>query len=402
VRCLSFICKVKVLILHQHFNTPQKGGPLRSYYLARALADVGIQATVITSHGLATEKIEIVDGITVHYLPNPYDNRFGFYKRGLSFVKYIFQSVRAARRYRDADICYAISTPLTIGLAARWIQLRYGIPYIFEVGDLWPDAPVQLGVIKSPLFKSALYRLEKTIYHRAKALVALSPSIADAISRRAPGKTIHTIPNMADTAFFRKEEEKSRALEEKYSVSDKLVVSYIGALGVANGLDYFLECVRASEKASLPVHFILCGDGARFDYLKEAAKRLGLHSLTFTGFQDRAGVREIMNITDALFISYKPVPVLETGSPNKYFDGLAAGKLIVVNFGGWIKTEIENRRCGIFLDPKHPTVFTERIMPFLKDKALLEQYQDAARALAEEQYARTILSAKFAAIFSTI
>src|SRR5688572_15664737 len=148
-----FICSVKVLILHQHFNTPQQGGALRSYYLAQALVEAGIQTVVITGHSKSVEEIKTIDGVTVHYVPNPYENRFGFYKRGVSFVRYILQSVRAARHYRDADICYAISTPLTIGLAAKWIQRRYGIPYIFEVGDLWPDAPIQLGAIKSPLFK---------------------------------------------------------------------------------------------------------------------------------------------------------------------------------------------------------------------------------------------------------
>ena len=56
-----------------------------------------------------------------------------------------------------------------------------------------------------------------------------------------------------------------------------------------------------------------------------------------------------MNVTDATFICYKPVPILETGSPNKYFDGLARGKLILVNFGGWIKEEIEAKRCGVTL-----------------------------------------------------
>jgi hypothetical protein len=58
-----------------------------------------------------------------------------------------------------------------------------------------------------------------------------------------------------------------------------------------------------------------------------------------------------MNITDASFIFYKPVPVLETGSPNKFFDGLAAGKLIIINFGGWIKTEIEENKCGVYVNP---------------------------------------------------
>jgi glycosyltransferase involved in cell wall biosynthesis len=393
-----FICSVKVLILHQHFNTPQKGGALRSYYLAQALVHAGIETVVITGHGRSDEEITLVDGITVHYVPNQYENRFGFYKRGISFIRYILQSVRAARHYRDADICYAISTPLTIGLAAQWIQRRYGIPYIFEVGDLWPDAPIQLGAIKSPLFKKALYGLERDIYRQAKSVVALSTPIAEAIQKRAPGKAIHIIPNMADTTFFNPEL-KNPVLESKFNVCGKLVVSYIGALGIANGLDQFLECVRASEKAGLPVHFILCGDGGRLDHLRETAKRLTLTTLSFVDFQDRVGVREVLNVTDAVFISYKPVPVLETGSPNKYFDGLAAGKLVIVNFGGWIKSEIEQRQCGFYVNHQRPGTFVDNLRPYLENHEILKQAQNSARALAEERYARALLSKRFAEIF---
>jgi glycosyltransferase involved in cell wall biosynthesis len=389
---------VKVLILHQHFNTPQEGGALRSYYLTQALVAAGIQTVVITGQSKSNEEVKTIDGVTVHYVPNRYENRFSFYKRSVSFVRYILQSVRAARHYRDADICYAISTPLTTGLAAKWIQHRYGIPYIFEVGDLWPDAPIQLGVIKNALFKKALYRLEKDIYNQAKSVVALSMPIAAAIQKRAPGKPIHVIPNMSDTAFF-KPELKNPILEAKFNVCGKLVVSYIGALGIANGLDQFLECVRASEKAALPVHFIICGEGAKLEHLRETAKHLVLKTLTFVNFQDREGVREVLNVTDAVFISYKPTPILETGSPNKYFDGLAAGKLVIVNFQGWIKSEIEERQCGFYVDHRRPVTFVENIQPYLKNREFLNHAQKSARALAEERYSRTRLSKQFAEIF---
>jgi hypothetical protein len=78
-----------------------------------------------------------------------------------------------------------------------------------------------------------------------------------------------------------------------------------------------------------------------------------------------------MNITDAAFVCYKNVPILETGSPNKYFDGLAAGKLIVINFGGWIRKEIEEKQCGIYADPQQPTDFVKKIRPFICDQKLL-------------------------------
>ena len=389
---------MKVLLLHQHFNTPEKGGAIRSYYLATALAAKGIQVTVITAHNEKTYRKEIIENFEVHYLPVAYDNRFGFIARSNAFMKYVNGAVKLAGQFRDVDYCYAISVPLTVGLAAMWIKMRYKIRYIFEVGDLWPEAPIQLGFINNFVFAQALYALEKRIYKSAHAVVALSPAIKSAIEKKVPDKTVHLIPNMADCDFYNPEV-KDSTLENQFGVQGKMVVSYIGAIGVANGLDSFLECVNASRKAQLPVHFFMCGDGAELDRLKNHAQTLGLVNLTFLDFRNRDGVKELLNITDAAFISFKQVPILETGSPNKFFDGLAAGKLIIINFGGWIKQEIEQMQCGFYYSPQQPTEFVKKLSAYLYEGGLLERAQTASRKLGEEKYSREKLSEGFVDIF---
>lgn len=390
---------MKVVILHQYFNTPATGGALRSYYLAKALVDSGIKTVVITTHNHSTVQTKHIEGIEVHYLPIPYDNRFGFFKRVSSFLKFVWSIVREAEKFRDTDRCYAISTPLTIGLAALWIKMRYNIPYYFEVGDLWPEAPVQMGIIKNPLLKVFLYKLEKSTYKRATAVVALSEAIKTEIERKVPGKEIHVIPNMADTDFYKPELKRSE-LEEKFGVKGKFVVSYIGTMGLANGLEYLVDGAEATHKARLPIHFLLCGEGAILERLKQLATEKELENISFVPAQNREGVHEVMNVTDAVLVSYKPLPVLETGSPNKYFDGLAAGKLMIVNVGGWMKREVEEHQCGIAVDPLNPQDFAEKIAPFINNADQTKVCQAAARRLAETIYSRRILSGKFLKLFS--
>lgn len=386
-------------MVHQHFKTPQQGGAIRSYYLARALTDRGHRVVMITSFSEKKYKTESMEGIEIHYLPIAYDNRFKFYARGWAFIMFIAKATALASKFKDFDRCYAISVPLTVGFIARWFRFRFGIPYIFEVGDLWPDAPIQMGFIKNHFFQKALYALERSTYRQATSIVALSPTIQSSIESKVPGKKTHLIPNMADCEFFRPEQ-KNPVFENKFDVSGKFVIAYLGALGVANGLDYFLECAEAARKADLPAHFILCGDGAMREELKAGAKRLGLQNFSFMDFVNREGVREIMNVTDAVFVCYKNVPILETGSPNKFFDGLAAGKLIVINFDGWIKKEIEENQCGIFVDPLEPTDFVKKVAPFISDPALLQPFQTASRSLGERKYSRKLLSESFSRLFS--
>ncbi len=384
---------MKVLFLHQHFKTPHTGGAIRSYYLAKGLVDHGVETVVITTHNLPKYIIENVDGIEVHYLPVAYDNRFGFLKRSLAFMRFVWGAVPLAKKFQGIDLCYAISVPLTVGIAARRIAFRYKIPFVFEVGDLWPEAPVQMGVIKNRLLKNFLFDLEHKIYDSAEAVVALSPAI-EAEVRKKTRREVFLIPNMSDTDFF-KPEDKRPALVERFNVKDKFVVSYIGAIGYANGLHQFIACAKASAEAQLPVQFLLCGDGAFLDPLKNKATRLQLSNFTIIPFTNREGVREVLNVTDAAFISYRPVPVLETGSPNKYFDALAAGKLVMVNFGGWIHEEIETNQCGVFVDPRDPADFVQKVKAFVEDAFLLKKYQLASRALAERKYSRKLLTQKF-------
>jgi glycosyltransferase involved in cell wall biosynthesis len=370
------------------------------YYLAKALTERGLTVIVITGHNGANYFIERLEGIEIHYLPVQYENRFGFYKRGFSFVKYVRGAIKLSAKFKDVALVYAISAPLTVGIAAIRISKLYKIPFVFEVGDLWPEAPIQLGIVKNKILQESLYLLEKRIYKQSRTIIALSEPIKNEIQRKVPGKNVVVVPNMADTEFFYLQK-KDPEIEEKFQVAGKFVVSYIGAVGFANGLDYFLECARASQQASLPVRFLLCGEGAMLERLKSSAANLHLDNLNFIPFQNRQGVNEIMNVTDANFICYRAVPVLETGSPNKYFDGLAAGKLAIINFGGWIREEIEREKCGVYLDPNRPTEFPTKILRFLDDPQLLRTYQQSSRKLAEHKYSRKILGTRFYDIISS-
>jgi glycosyltransferase involved in cell wall biosynthesis len=392
---------VKVLILHQHFNTPEGGGPLRSYYLAKALLDHGIEVAVITGGSRAEYLHTNYEGIEIHYVPVAYENRYGFYKRGLSFIKYALDATRVAGSVKGVDLCYAISVPLTVGQAAIWIERKYGIPFYFEVGDIWPEAPVQMGFVQNPFLKHSLYWLERRLYKRARKIVALSQPIKEWILKRTVNKEVGVIPNMADVDYF-KPALKEASLISRFNAAGKFVISYIGAVGFANGLDYFLECARACGKAELPVRFLICGDGAMTENLKAAMDTLKLSNLEFVPFQDRQGVRDVLNVTDASFICYKPFPILETGSPNKYFDGLAAGKMVIVNFKGWIRDEIEKYNCGLALDPKFPQDIVQKLTPLLEDRQLVEKMGGNARRLGEDRYSRARLSAEFVSLFENV
>jgi glycosyltransferase involved in cell wall biosynthesis len=229
--------------------------------------------------------------------------------------------------------------------------------------------------------------------------VALSPGIQEGIKRIVPEQEIHLIPNMADLEFFRMEG-KQRALEIRYGVENKFVVTYFGTIGKANFLDAFLDAARYCQAQSDKFVFLVVGKGAELPRLQKLASAYALSNLRFLPHADKFTLRDMLNVTDAVYISFAKVPVLETGSPNKFFDALALGKICLVNFHGWIRQLVEKRRCGVYTNSEKPETFYANIQPFLSDPALKTTYQQNARKLAEEEFSRTRLSEKFVSLFT--
>jgi len=381
---------MKILYVHQYFKTPQEGGAIRSYYLARGLVDQGFEVEMVTSHNENVYQKTVIDGIIVHYLPVYYSNDLGFIKRIHSF--YAFQKKvkkLILEENLNFDLAYITSTPLTVGMVGLWLKRKLDKPYIFEVRDLWPTAPIQIGAIKGSLPKKILYNLEAKIYKNAENIIGLSPGMCEWIKQVVPEKEVHMIPNMADCDFFSKEL-KDPKLASFYNVNDAFVVTYLGSIGTTNHLEFLLNIAEKCLEKGLNIKFKIVGEGGKLHHIKLATYLKKLKNVAFYGHQNKEGVRQILNVTDATYVSFAAIPVLSTNSPNKMFDSLASGKLTIVNSNGWTKDLVEENQCGFYANPKNPDEFIEKIKPFLEDRAFLEGYKNNARLVAERYYSKKL------------
>lgn len=390
---------MKILYVHQYFKTPQEGGAIRSYYLGRGLVENGFEVEMITTHNEKDYRLVNVDGIKVHYLPIPYSNAMSMLKRMVSFLAFVRHSRKIIKRINGVDLAYVTSTPLTVGLIGRWMKKKLGIPYIFEVRDLWPIAPIEVGAIKGRLLKKWLFRQEKKIYQSAERIVALSPGMSDWIKKVVPEKKVYIIPNMADCQFFTKEI-KNPKLVEFYHANEPFVITYFGSIGTTNHLEFFLDIAEKSLEKGLDVNFKIVGDGGRLSDIKLSAYLRKLSNVDFIRHQNKGGVRDILNISDATYVCFADLPVLATNSPNKLFDSLASGKLTIVNTPGWTKDLVEKYKCGFYTDPNDPENFLAQIKPFLKDRALLDTYKNNARQIAERHYSKKLQVRKLVGVIN--
>lgn len=380
------------MYVHQYFKTPQEGGSIRSYYLAKGLVDAGHEVVMLTSHNEKRGIID-VDGIEVHYLPISYKNEYGFLRRILAFLRFVKAAKREMLSISNVELAYVMTTPLTTGFIALHIKKMLSIPYYFEVGDLWPEAPVKMGIIRNKMLKKWLYSLEKKFYFEADKVIALSPAIRNYIEKVSPHTKVHVIPNMADCTFF-----DADLRIGDYSNRNNFQITYCGAVGRANQVEFFLEAAKETKNQKLPVHFNILGTGSEVQRLKNQYRKLW--NVSFYDHTCKNGVKKLLEESDAVYVSFKDVGVLNTGSPNKFFDSLAAGKLTIINFKGWLKNMIERNKCGFYHDPHSPKNFVRKLNVFLSNPDLLQRYQKNGRKLAELYYDKEIQITKLLKILN--
>lgn len=390
---------MKILYIHQYFNTPKVPGGTRSYWISQELIKRGHQVTMITTARKGFEPGEQdVDGIHVVFVKNDYDNSMSAPRKVLAFINFVRLAIKEAAKQKGIDIVYATSTPLTIGYVAMKLKTKKKWPYVFEVRDLWPEFPIQIGAIKNKLAIWYLRRLERHIYERSEHVVALSPGMQEGvISAGTPKEKTSMIPNMSKPdKFFPHEKNMEIARQFEFDIT-KFNVIHFGAMGKANGLTYIIDAAKIlQDKGIGDVNFVFMGFGATEPKLKKMVEDYGLKNVQFLGVHPMATLAEVVNLCDASITSFLNLPILKTNSPNKLFDSLSAGKPIIVNSAGWTKDLVEKDDCGFFVNPDDPNDFVEKLLLYKNEPETLKRWGENARRLSLEVFDKNILSAKVA------
>jgi len=333
----------------------------------------------------------LVDGIDVIEIVLPYSNHDGLFKRALIFLRFAFRSVRIAF-FEKYDLLFATSTPLTAsipGIAMR--LLKPWKPFVFEVRDLWPELPKEMGVITNPVILWAMGVLEWLSYRTARGCIGLSPGIRKGILRRSQkGKRVALIPNGCDLARFQPGERGD-------SRRTCLRAVFTGAHGMANGLDAVLDAaleLKARDRMDIEFHFI--GDGKLKPGLVQRAQSQGLSQCQFHDAIPKTQLQARLGEYDLGLMILANIPAFYYGtSPNKFFDYISAGMPVLNNYPGWLAEMVEENECGYAVPPDDPAAFADAMERLADDPEGRVQMGNRSRILAEEKFDRTALADQF-------
>ena len=388
---------MRILYLHQYFMTRAGVGGTRSYEFARRFAARGHEVTMVTAASSTDRGRSNVEGIEIVEVRAGFSDyvrgtAVSYPRRALRFLHFALAATATVLRQPPPDVIYATSPPLTMALPAVAASLRHRAPLVFEVRDLWPEAPIQIGALRNPLLQRLARVLERFVYRQSAHVIALSPGMRDGvIAAGIPAERVTMVPNASDLDLFSPDIDGSE-VREGLGLGDRFVCAYFGTMGEANDLRPVVEAAALlRQRHEDDIAFVLLGDGKCRPELEALARERGADNVVFPDpIPDKTSVARLAAASDVCMTIFKDVPILATCSPNKLFDTFAAGRPAVVNMDGWMRELVEGGEAGVFA--RDAEELAEKVL-FLRDHPeLVERYGRNARRLAETEFSRDLLA----------
>jgi glycosyltransferase involved in cell wall biosynthesis len=392
---------MRILYIHQYFSTPESWGGCRSYEFARRFVAAGHEVDLVTSDAmlpssLKKERVNYrfwLEGIRVHVIRVPYENRMDFRKRVRAFFSFAFKSCRAIRRLPKPEVAFATSTPLTVGIPGAYAAWFHRCPFVFEVRDLWPEVPIALGWLRNPLLKFIARRFERWVYRRSARVIALSPDMARGVAKTGfPRSRIAVIPNCSDIGSYSSARGDDEFRRRMGWSKERIVVVHPGAMGQANGLGAVLDAAAHLAKLAPEVLVALVGDGRERKEIESRVAKDGSDNVLVQNPVPKTEMPRLLAAANIGLVSFLPVPALYGNSANKFFDFLAAGLPIVINYAGWQAQVLRQNECGLASEPGDAKGLAVAIAQLAADEGLRRKMGNNARRLAEERFSRDDLA----------
>lgn len=384
-----------ILYLYQYFGTPRGGWSTRVYEMSRRWVAAGHNVIVITtpydkSDIRASKFIErqYYEGIEVIVVNLLQSSKHILLKRTVYFLTFSVISIYYALRLKYHTVI-ASSGPITIGIPAVLAARLRAKVMVFEVRDLWPRGGIELGVIRNAWIKRISFWLERVCYQSSQLIVACSEGMAKDITSRFPDRNVVVVPNASDVELFK--------VNEKFIAPDftqgRKVIVYAGSLGLMDDCSQIVQAAGVlSARGYNNVFIVFIGEGAERAVLEQQVRERGLRNVIFLGLMPKTEVIKWLSIAEASLVVFKDVDVLNTSSPNKFFDSLAAGVPVIQTTQGWIRDVVRQENIGINVHPDNPEEMADAIRQVCENSVLRNSMANNSLRVAVNVYNRDTLA----------
>jgi glycosyltransferase involved in cell wall biosynthesis len=365
---------MRILILNHYAGSPYHGMEYRPYYVSREWVKSGHVVTIVaaTQSHIRThnpdykKKVteEHIDGIKYVWIrTRKYTgNGIGRVLNMLDYIKGVYNMMPQLIK-ENPDAVIASSTYPLDNYPAYKIAKKINAKYVYEVHDLWPLSPMELGgYSKYHPFIFLMQMAENFAYKHVDKVVSILPCAEKHMIDHGlrEGKFIH-IPN----GISLDEKNSGEYLNEDVQRSippDKFIVAYTGTVGLGNAVDTLLKSAAILQNEYPEIFFIIIGKGPEKENIVKIKNELELNNLIIMDSIPKQQIQNLLAKIDVVYIGLQKQSLFRFGiSPNKFFDYMYAGKPVVqaIEAGNDM---VADANCGITVEPENPQAIADGIL----------------------------------------
>lgn len=389
------------LLFLSHYFPPENNVPATrtAEHTARWAASPGVRMRVITNHPHHPNGVlapgyknlhrtrENLDGVEVVRVKTLLAANRGVFKRIASFLAFMLRAVFAGLAGPRPDLVLATSPQLFCALAGCVLGILWRVPFVFELRDIWPESIVAVGAMKPGLALRLLEKIELWMYGRAALIVVVTEGLRENIIRRGvPAEKIHLIRNGVDTEVFCPRPADPQ-LKQRLAGEGGFLVSYIGTVGLAAGLENMLEAA-AFLRNRPDITFMILGDGAAKPNLQRRAAEMVLTNLRFLPAVSRDAVRDYYAASDLCLVTLREGPLFAGAMPAKVTEIMAMGRPLIHDVDGELRGIVEQAGAGVFVQPKDAVYLARAVVELKEQPERLAEMGANGRRFSEENFSR--------------
>jgi glycosyltransferase involved in cell wall biosynthesis len=409
---------MKILYISQYFP-PEMGAPAaRAVELSKHWAAAGHEVTVLTgfpNHPTGVVPLayrdklrrlvvrEQVNGIhVVRSWLLPFPNRKA-YERMLNYSSFSVSAAITGLFLSRPDVVIATSPQLLVGLSGWWLARWKRVPFVFEVRDLWPESLAAVGMSDgNSLLHRSLARIAGFLYRRSDRIVVVTPAFEDYLVERlhVPRQKIAVVENGVETDLFAPG--AGATVRRELEAEGKFVVSYIGTMGMAHGLETILEAAAQLRSANPEIVFLVLGEGAEKERIVASARELGLDNLRFIDQQPREKIPSYICASDVCLVLLKKSDIFKTVIPTKMLEFMACARPVILGVDGQARAILEEADSGLVVEPENAAALVDAIRYLAANAEIAGKLGRNGREYIVRKFSRRQTAEKYISVLESL
>lgn len=378
---------MKILLLPAYFYPEQAASSYLGDNIRQSLCEANCELELYTpmpTRGVTNEqrKEYIKNKTEKWYNGQQTVYRFSMYREGknplLRAFRYIFcwcAQFWKGLHAKDINLIYLASTPPIQGVLGGLLKKIKKVPFVYNLQDIFPDSLVGTGLAKKDGILWKIGRvIENFTYRNADKIIVISEDFKrNIMAKGVPEEKIVVVYNWVDEEAVKHVPRKENKLFDKYGLDrNKFYITYSGNIGLTQNMDMLLEVAKELEKEP-DIQFVLIGEGAYKEKVKEIIAEKQITNVTMLPFQPYEDISHVFSLGDAGLVISKP-GVGENSVPSKTWSILSASRPVLANFDeNELKEIVDKHRCGIFTKAGDRETFKEAILKLYQDRELCRE-----------------------------